>query len=84
LHFVSRPLRGEKRIVLAAVLNDGMALELASPSMRNDEEVFVTAVRQNRNAIRYLGHEYLSRVKLSEIMELAKRGKRGNDVMFEC
>jgi hypothetical protein len=58
---------------MAAVLNDGVALEYASTALRNVDEVVLTAVRQNRNAVRYLGHEYLGRVPLSEIMDMVKR-----------
>ena len=79
LRFVKRPLRGEKKVVLAAVLNDGLALEYASMAMRSDEEVVATAVKQNRDASRYyVGREELKRLnnKLNKDVEMAERGKK--------
>jgi hypothetical protein len=59
---------------MAAILNEGCALEYASSALRNDEEVVTTAIRCDRNAVRYLGHEILG--SLNEIMDVVKSGKK--------
>ncbi|KAG2382666.1 hypothetical protein C9374_005246 [Naegleria lovaniensis] len=43
----------DKEIVLAAVTNDGIALQFASSELKNDKEVVLRAVMQNNQAQRY-------------------------------
>jgi len=54
LHHVSLELRNDKDVVLAAVKQDGRALEYASPELRNDKDVVLAAVTESRDAFPYI------------------------------
>ena len=43
----------DKEVVLAAVKNNGYALQFASPSMKEDKEVVMSAVRNDGSAIQF-------------------------------
>jgi hypothetical protein len=53
----SAPFNSDKDIVLAVVLEDGLALEHASPELRNDREIVISAVRENGGALQYASPE---------------------------
>ena len=50
---VSRELRNDRDVAIAAVRCDGLALNVFSASMRNDFEVVLTAVSNNGEALLY-------------------------------
>ena len=46
-------MEGDRKVVLAAVKKDGMALQYASEELRNDKEVVLTAVKNAPDALPY-------------------------------
>jgi hypothetical protein len=50
---VYKQFNNDKEIVLAAVSNEGMALQFASRQLQNDKEVVLAAVHQNGLSLRY-------------------------------
>ena len=46
--------KGDKEIVMAAVMNDGTAIQFASPELQADKEVVMAAVRNNGSALHFL------------------------------
>ena len=54
----SEEMRADKKVVLAAVQQNGTTLEYASEEMRGDKEVVLAAVQQNGNgALKYASAE---------------------------
>ena len=55
MHFTSNifpdELKADKEVVIAAVSNDGNALEYASNTLKADKEVVLAAVSNNGNAL---------------------------------
>nr|NGY94864.1 hypothetical protein [Neochlamydia sp. AcF84] len=49
--------RNHKEFVLAAVRQNGLALDHASPELQNDREVVLIAVQQNASAVQYASQE---------------------------
>ena len=54
---VAQKLRADKEIALAAVNNNGFALESAIEELRADKEVVLAAVRENGYALRFAAKE---------------------------
>ena len=50
---LQRELRGDRDVVLAAVQQDGDALEYASAELQADREVVLAAVQQDGYALEY-------------------------------
>ena len=50
-------IKGDKEVVLAAVVQDGKALQFASPELRADKEVALAAVNQNAWALEWVPPE---------------------------
>jgi hypothetical protein len=50
-------MQEKKKIVLAAVLNNGWALQYASLELRNNKEVVLAAVKNNPLALRHVSLE---------------------------
>lgn len=48
------PFTADKEIVMAAVMNDGTAIQFASPELQEDMDVAMVAVMNNGSAILYL------------------------------
>jgi hypothetical protein len=46
--------KADKKIVMAAVRNDGTAIQFASPELQEDKEVAMAAVRNNGSALHFL------------------------------
>ena len=55
LKYVLQELRNDREIVLAAVTQNGMALQKkTSKKIRNDLKIVIAAVKQNNNALSYV------------------------------
>jgi histidinol phosphatase-like PHP family hydrolase len=54
---------GDKEVVLAAVKQNGLALEYASKELQNDREVVLAAVKQDGRALEYASDELKSELK---------------------
>jgi hypothetical protein len=50
LQFASEEMRGDKQVVLAAVIKDGWALQFASEEFRGDKEVVLVAIENDSTA----------------------------------
>lgn len=46
--------QGDKKIVMTAVINDGTAIQFASPELQEDKELAMAAVRNNGAALNFL------------------------------
>ena len=68
-------MRGDKGAVLAAVKQDGRALEDAGEEMRGDKEVVLAAVKQNRRVFKYASAEMRED---KEVLCLGGREASGN------
>ena len=63
LRHASDALRGDKQVVLAAVISDSMAIKHASKDMQEDKEAVIAAVVKDHRALRYA---YASRKLLED------------------
>ena len=68
-------LQNNKKVVLAAVLNDGAALQWASERLKNDRDIVLAAARNSRAALRYAAPE-LRRDKVMTTVSHHPRFKR--------
>jgi hypothetical protein len=55
--YISEELKKDKEVVLAAVKQDGYALQYASEELKKDKEVVLAAVKQNGYALKYASEE---------------------------
>jgi hypothetical protein len=51
--WAAKALRSDREIVLAAVRQDGSALEYAAEALRSDQEIVLAAVRQDGWELQY-------------------------------
>jgi len=49
-----KKLKKDRRIVLEAVKQNGLALQYADESLKRDKEVVIEAVKQNGSALKYV------------------------------
>ena len=61
---VTYRLKNKKEVVLAAVMNDGMALQHASPGMRGEPEVVMAAVMKDGMALQHASQKLKDTVKI--------------------
>ena len=52
-----KKLKSEKEVVLAAVKQNGNALEYASENLKADKEVVLAAVKQDASSIKYASND---------------------------
>merc|ERR1719422_964154 len=57
MRFASQELREDREVVLAAVVQDGTALEFADKKFLEDREVVLQAVASNGMVLKHLGQE---------------------------
>ena len=53
LKYASKDLQNSRKLVLAAVIENGPNLEYASDELKNDIEVVKAAISNNENAIKF-------------------------------
>ena len=51
VHWASKELREDKEVVLAAVKNNGSAIEFASYALQKDKDILLASVKNNMYAI---------------------------------
>ena len=61
-------MKNEKEVVLAAVKQNGDALEYASEGMKNDKKVVLAALAQNGNALQFASEEMQNDKEVNEVM----------------
>ena len=71
LEHLSEKLKGDKELVLAAVLQDGNALLYASEELKGDKELVLAAVRQDGYALFYASEEL--RVDWDVVLEAVRQ-----------
>ncbi|MGB7977673.1 MAG: DUF4116 domain-containing protein [Chlamydiales bacterium] len=62
-------LKDNKRIVLACVEKQGLALQYVGPLMQNDPDVVLAAITQNRAAAAFVGGEAKKDPRVSELLK---------------
>ena len=70
-------IRQDKAVVLAAVVQDGDALQFASPCFKNYRSIVLAAVRQNPDALQHASQEIRHLVCRFGLREL-ERGTRSS------
>lgn len=68
-HYARAARVKDRQAVLAAVSQDGLALRFVEGELRNDHEVFGTAVRQNPGAVRFLAKELCDEQFAMDLLE---------------
>ena len=56
-------------VVMIAVRQDGMALEHASKTLKNNKQVVLAAVNQNRNAFQFASAALMNDEKFAAVVE---------------